>query len=375
MRTFLKTLGRCFLVAGVAGISTWGFPAVAAEELYPITQLSAEVIFIAEPFDGGMLDEMEQLLSGNLQPGHKAQLAAILYRYGRKSGEEFLARALLEERDVTAAAVFALNRDETKLDAVLGALAQLKPTPKYGYSRYDAELVRALGKWNHPRVVAALLAKQKAQPHNGEVALALARRNVKAAVPLLTRACAGAKWDSLETLKLKAALANLTPETPRRFVELMRLKQNPRLQTPGLNPEFMHQMALVHLAYAQDLRLVRVLIREIENYRAPAQVEAAWLEPVSPAAELLVQYPSGLTDSTLRKLFDRLKLSKEATYHPFSAKWRVAGYLYNAQPQADHAFLKEALGQDAVAELKVLHQLRPIPQHLLAFDPALAERF
>jgi hypothetical protein len=375
MRIFLKRFGGCFLLAGIMGLGTGIAPLPLQSQAIAETHLEMSAVHIAEPFDDGMLDKMERLLQSDLPPKQKTQLAAILYRYRRSSGEAYLDKALTQKRD-DAAAVFALNRDEARLDRVLKAFTHLKPTWEDGsYSLSAAQLPLALGKWDHPRVVAALLDKQKKHPNNGDVALALARRNVKAAVPLLTRACARAEWDSQETTKLKAALANLTPEIPRRFTELMQRSQTPQLQAMGFPPQFIHHRVLEHLAYTQDLRLIRVLIQEIENFRPPPKMRDEWLTPISPAVEQLVEYPAAVRVPTLRKLFDQLKPSAKTVRHQIVSEWRVAGYLYNALPHGDRAFLKEALGEEAVAELELLQGLRPIPQNQLVFESELAERF
>ncbi len=369
MRAYLKILGGCFIVGSLVFVATRFQNASVEPTLTPMSGGSMSSVHIAEPFDTDILDKMERLLSSNLNQEHKLQLAAILYRYGRDSGEEFLAKVLIEERNITAATVFALNRDEARLPQVLEALARWEiEKDVYSFSLYDEEFPLALGQWKHPRIAAALLTKQKANPHYGALALALGRQNMKAALPLLTEQARTTPNNSMEALKFKTALARLTPENSARFHDLL------RPASPGEYP-LRQDEAMGYLSYLQEPRLVPVLLDTIDKFRPPVVAGEPVRTIASHAIEPLAQYPPEVYYPTLRKVFDELAMPADGRFFPPPTKLRVAAHLYRAKPNGDHTFLREGLGFQGLEELKAMHKLKPIPQHLLSFDEVTATLF
>ncbi len=368
MRTYLKILGGCLVMGSLAFIATrFQTPSVAPTGT-PGWTMSASSVHIAEPFKANMLDKMERLQRSRLNREHKVQLAAILYRYGRSSGEEFLAKALIEERDITAATVFALNREEAWLPHVLESLKHWKIDKEaFAYSLDDEEFPLALGQWKHPRIAAALLAKQKANPHYGELAIALARQNVKKAVPLITRLVATTD-DVGEINKFEVALARLTPENDELFHSLLSIRY------PG-DTSFRVDEAMWYLAYLQDPRLVPVLLDTIDKFEPPMVAGEPVRLAASHAVEPLAQYPPEVYYPTLRKVFDELALPADGRFFPPPTKMRVASHLYRARPNGDYAFLRESLGNERLEELKAMHKLKPIPEYLLDFDEVTANLF
>lgn len=350
------------------------FPVPGQEAPLPLNQLSSESVFIAEPFSLEMLDKMESLLHSNMFQVQKPQLAALLYRYRRESGEAYLSKALTEKGNVTAAIVLAMNRDEKRLNEILEVYRGLTLQQEIEYSRgLDAELTLALGRWDHPRAVAALLAKQKLYPESADIAMALARRNAKEALPLLTKASAKAGWDDAESLKLKAALAKLTPQNSQRFSELM--SKGYSEATKGSQPfsEFRKYALAPCITYMQDLRFAEVLIKEINTFYFGSK-PANFGDHLFAIKELM-KYSSDSAYDTLRKLFDKLPTRYKTEAAPFSTKMAVGQYLYQVRPRGDHSFIKKALGEKNLNTIKATPKLRSVPEGLLSFDIVLAHEF
>jgi hypothetical protein len=132
-----------------------------------------------EPLPTPLLDALERLFS-KLPPEDRFQAGALLYRYGRPLGREYLARQLREHLDGRAAIIFAMNRDGEMLPDILKALR----------TRDSAPIAEALGPWRKPEIAAALLQvfrKMAAKQEPGYAAFItpLGEQGVQEAVPLI----------------------------------------------------------------------------------------------------------------------------------------------------------------------------------------------
>lgn len=132
----------------------------------------------AEPFPPAVLNHLVTILPRLVSERDRIWAAAILYRYGRKEGIEYLRRVVKANPGspevIEAATVLAMARDLESLDVLRGSMA----------SFIGSEFGNAIGQWAHPMLLdrARTLLKEGTIP-SGYLLMILATAGAKDAGP------------------------------------------------------------------------------------------------------------------------------------------------------------------------------------------------
>lgn len=376
-RLLLLTLGA--IVVGSATIYAFaGTPQGVHEEVTMPNIISMHGVYyrIGEPLTDKKVDAVEALFNNTSNKTEKRQLAAFLYRYGRSSGESYLSTLLTRDLDAIAATVFAVNHDKLRKAAILGAFRRA--------SAPDDSFIQALGAWEDREVAEALLEKQSSLPLNGELALALARQNVKAAAPKMRAVHDTMELYNMNEPKFAVAIAKLSPEDSALFDEMSsRMLGKPSKKADGnsLTPDSVAKEMVPSAAYVQEERVIPILtsiVKKSVEGRVKNTVDAEG----SPAAD----------DSMLVKAIQALAALKSSESYPLvlDVLDKVSGTDHDTRPHSTQSIIALAIfemesersqGQlEAIQGKEWLQRqigkraLRELPDDLLIFDERLGEK-
>ncbi len=181
----------------------------------------AQIYAYGEPLDSYQLDALQRVSPQLMESRTYAalQASALLYRYGRPQGETQLSALLADKthHNFAVAAIFALNQDAHKLDAIV-ELLNSPPSEEDAGMLAQGLLIDALGKWHDPKVADVLWeAFQHAPEHSDQFhlnksnyILALAQQeNMKRALPELRRLYFGSAPGSSTHADAGAAIVKL----------------------------------------------------------------------------------------------------------------------------------------------------------------------
>lgn len=171
--------------------------------------------YLKEPLTDSDLEFFLTKLSGTANAEIKLQCAVLLYRYGHRAGEDYLASRLSEPDGLIVATVFALNRESKYIPEILEVLSAAPAGPEV--SPFDERsskepLLQALAGWQLPELREVLLDLNRRLPVLGvSMAHAMATSEVEGAADLIARSLARFEDDAAAP-SLMAALYMLTED-------------------------------------------------------------------------------------------------------------------------------------------------------------------
>lgn len=222
-----------------------------------------------EPLEPAMLEALERVLPQIQNAQESERAAAILYRYGKKSGEVFL-KTRLKNNDLTAAAIFADNQDQSVFASILKLYSD--------NPQQSMILVPYLSQWHVPQVGAALLKAFEADQENAIYANALAEQ-----VKELTRE------DRLIAIALINKQYNLAqPDEPAKIIAAASLIRM------GADPQ---NRLFNFLAYTLQSKRTS----DFNRYEVVQQLKYVPLERASPLLESIISSYIALSPSSLWK--------------------------------------------------------------------------
>lgn len=329
----------------------------------PNTILQALTHF-PEPYDPVMLDALERVLPRlqNVQDTDPA--AAILYRYHRKSGEDYFKRRLIDNGDIVSATIFADNQDDTLLETILKLYQQ--------DTQHSEALVPYLARWKSPSVAPALLKGFQANQEDANYANALAEQqeylspeNRLEAVALARKQYNLAKPDEPAKIIAASALIRMgaDPED-KMFSFLLSGLKSKRVS------DFNKHEIIVQLQYLSPKRVTPLLEEIIKNYTdlTPSSLQKQLFSSsgvitsasfATTAAKSLAALHAVSSSNILLGLLQKL----HNTYSSPELQERTALALLNVGgPQAEIA---KVMGSRWLVREIAKRQLRPLPDNLI----------
>lgn len=153
-------------------------------------------VTLRDPLPPTVLDDIESRFRKVSNNRSRLILAAVLFRHGRKSGENYLDEKL-KAGDMDSASVFAMNRDETRKKKILASVTISLSHQKKVWEADDRDederfepyfpnhLIVALGRWIDPEVHALLKQICRDYIYEKSLSVALAMQGDKGDIPLL----------------------------------------------------------------------------------------------------------------------------------------------------------------------------------------------
>ena len=207
-----------------------------------------------EPFNVNMLDALERALPNLRQQNQQIQAACWLFRYGRKSGYQYLVQSLDGpfSQAVEAAETLALNHDENTKKQVL-AFYLKNPDNSAG-------LISILGDWHEDDVKATLVQAFRERPRDSHLALALGKQQVREAAPQIRDLYFGSSANDPSKVYAGAALVALDgPKASQIFEFLAALIKQP-------SSVDLKAVAIQALSQVREQRAVPLLIKVVDDY-------------------------------------------------------------------------------------------------------------
>lgn len=124
--------------------------------------LAAVFHTLEEPFSEEVLERLLRLFLETQNPGDRLRMAALLHRYGRAPGTEYLLEVGRGDSDgVNAAlAILALSKTPEALESVVRWIER---------GELGVEFLSAVGEWRDPKITEALMKRSEAEDHRNIV--------------------------------------------------------------------------------------------------------------------------------------------------------------------------------------------------------------
>ena len=370
--SFFKKAGVLLGILLFAHIS-WGQTpdGSSGQSLLPPGTISMSISahYYSEPYQEQLLIDLDKLTPKLSNQYHKSQSAALLYRYGKTSGDVYLSR-FLKRGDVTAASVYALNKVEAKKSDVI---AVFKKAPV-------RELSLALGKWKNSETESALVDSYKAEPHNANIALSLAYRGRADLLPLMEEAYPELSPVSEDKIYMAVAIARLKSskaEMEKVTTALLEGKNLLGTRNPAAS------IALLDaLDYLEDQDFKPVYEQIIRNYLArrlkvspglmeeDVAIRAAQALSTLKAVDsypLFIQLLDFVQKNPQEEVEEEVE-EGEKVLSIWSPLWRLGAAIVQVDPKAEHTIIANTLGKEWLSDERRRLALRPVPLPTLFFD-------
>lgn len=370
----LVLAAACYL-AGSASISFASPVAYQPPSVdLPMSSMSASGYLFGEPLPEARLSQLETMYLAAQDKDDKLQLGAILYRYGNEAATTYLTQMLEKEADPMAAAIFALSRDENRVKAIVRSFERDKSQ--------SPMLIEAMGQFDNDSIKAALLRRFRHNRRNADLALALARLNVKEAAGEIGKTYKELEIGDIDEMKFAVVLAKLAPAKTKFFTWLMsRMKGSLLRKKPlpdGISPDFVAIFIMKNFSYVQDERVVPWLKSLVETIYPDDVTRGIEKEDklagnalFTPAVQALSSFQRADIRDTLTNLFVSLTEEEKGQPKSWSFEGGIARAAFDSDPAAEHAALKEKMGAAWLDKRRKENALRAIPQDLLSLNEKL----
>ena len=321
----------------------------------PLVILAA-VIERREPYTPVMLDALERSLPRLPSERSQLQASAILYRYHRPIGENYLRTKLEENGNARIATIFALNKEIALLPQILKA-ARDHPDD-------SMTAISALSQWQIPAVTHGLYANFQADPENCNYAVALARQNAVQARPLIQKLYTEVPAAAPAKAVAAVALIKLHEEREIQLLAfLSRVIKNDKVDGA------LKVATIQSLGDAQETRGIPLLTWVIDNYLAQRGEDEAIPTPVGKrqlavsAAEALAQLSAPAGRGIIARLL--LDLGHIKAEPKLSIRTARALLFIHGSRDAVRNVLGAQWMQQELASSDLQPTLRPLPDELM----------
>lgn len=342
--------------------------------------------FFGEPYSPPMLDALERVYPATQNKLRRIQGAGLLYRYGRPSGRVYLVRAMqgnvggkvvkgVDIRDTKkdtdglagmAATVLVWNREEELLPDFFKFISESSSSKR--------EIVLALGDWKTPAVAQWLLEALEQDPEDAILALANAKQNNRAAVPIIQRQYKELKpWKNAWEYYAVALVKLNTPQSDQILAFLLE-------QLKKASDEGMNRRADVVEALAQvgEERAVPALLGLIGDYvENGVPLDKHDLESTTTQApDLFVNAVEALpfpAEDSVRLLLTRMLLRMEKERVDSDRVLRVAKVLLGFG-SSSHAVVEKVAGKRWLRQELAKQKLKPVPSYALLHESYYKDR-
>jgi len=307
-----------------------------------------------EPFNEKILGVLEKMFPLSKEKDERFRIAALLYRYGRSAGRDYLFEELRRRDNPLAALVLALNQELEALDSI--AKVFKSHTPK-GELFYD--LIKAFGRWgpeSSDLLEEGLLTGRGSRGAYLD-ALAMSKHEVGDAVIERIKWMFEAGRRKKKTPVVEAAVLVWLRPNLTEPLEYLRGEAE-KLPPPSGRWEFSLVWALSRI---EPFLVKKSLIEIVESVVFSDKPIIAYHIHVLAAHNLIKIDPDvggPLVVKMLRKMAQRRPLYKRKLY-------AVAQAIYDSGLQKSDEILNEIMGEGFAARIRKLRELRSLPEKLL----------
>ena len=272
------------------------------------------IAFLPEPYSPSFVDALERSL--NTLEGRNAWIAAaILYRYGRPAGGQYLVHLVEQQGNIDAATIFAENHDTAKIDLALQPLSPTYSFKSIGQRSLNSGVydnyLRALAYWPDPKVTKVLSEEFKRQPLSNGMMTALALHHITEASPLLRSLYFRPNVTDVQKIYSGAALVRLDgADTSREILNYLLALCDQKSGEVNDNLRLYAVQSCGELEIKESIPTLQALIKNYETTHTPAKIMAFSQFPAITIEDRLVikaaQALAQLNDTSSRNLIQSL---------------------------------------------------------------------
>jgi hypothetical protein len=311
-----------------------------------------------EPLRADLLDALAATFAELPEGEQKFQAAAILYRYSKPVGREYLVSKLTDETNYWAAVILAMNREvEVASQIALTCVKEAQQNTAY-------DLIGILGQWKLSVTTQALLDSFQLNPQNADYAVALAKAGATQAVPQIQQLYDELPVDDPDRLACKGALAQLGANGEQHVSELIQLLSGDETTFEGITKgDVIKALGIAATTSAID-QLASIVANFVNNRPQPGTNMMKSVDMAVVAALALAEAnPSGAVQP-LTNLLRSL-----AAEHPNYTPWRqnrldIANALLQVAGIGAETVLREQMGEQWWQHVLATKDLKRLPKHL-----------